>query len=282
MNNRFAGRLAVIAFICIIFWPLLGCVASGEVTKSATKIPVLMYHGLLTEAENKTIESNSSIIPVENFEEQMHYLAEHDYHMVTAKEMDDFLKGEINLPPKSVMIQFDDGLRSVYRYALPIMQKYELRGIANIITSRTEMDYGAEWDPDRNQYMDQEMLDEVSSVFELQSHTNELHFLDPGEKSRLILVSQEDAIADLQASQEKLSKYGDVTLLAYPFGQFSSNIVKLVKEAGFTMAFTTEKGYVKPNDDPYQLNRIGITPDMSLEKFEEIVKGEGANPSVSE
>lgn len=270
-NNSFKTAVAiVITLASLLVWPTTGYGAEGDVTDPATQIPVLMYHGLLTEAENKVYRNNSSIISVENFKEQMQFLAQNGYHTVTVDEMNAYLAGKIQLPRKSVMIQFDDGLRSVYRYAFPVMQAHGFHGVANIITSRTEMDYGAEWDSDSNQYLNQEMLDTISSVFEFQSHTNELHYLDTG-LSGFMLEESEQIVTDLLTSRERLTEFGDVRLFAYPFGQYDSRVIELLKESGFQMAFTIKKGYVKSWDKPFELNRIAIHPKTSISEFKEIV-----------
>ncbi|WP_106496175.1 S-layer homology domain-containing protein [Lentibacillus sp. Marseille-P4043] len=278
-HNKFLLGIAIIAFFIMGAQTtyaaqesinLDSAITEGDVSDPATQIPVLMYHGLLKKAENKMYLNNSSIISVENFKEQMQYLADNGYHTVTAAEMNDFLAGEIQLPRKSVMIQFDDGLRSVYRYAYPIMKEHGLHGIANIITGRTDKDYGVDWDPDRNQYMNQEMLDTISPVFDMQSHTNQMHFLSNG-TSGFMLKSPENAFQDLRTSRDKLAKYGDVLIFAYPFGQYNADRKELVKKAGFSMAYTIKKGYIKSWDDPYQLNRNGITPKTSLQEFKALV-----------
>ncbi|RYG72946.1 hypothetical protein EU245_08365 [Lentibacillus lipolyticus] len=246
--------------------------AAERMADQANQIPVLMYHGILTKEEKQLQPDNSNIITVDRFQEQMQFLAENGYHTVTVDEMEAFLAGDIQLPRKSVMIQFDDGLRSVYRYAYPMMKQLNLNGVANIITGRTYMDYGDEWDPARNQYMDEDMLDKVSEVFDLQSHTNQLHFYRSEQGTTdFVLKSDEDVLSDLRLNKDRLSKYGDVTLFAYPFGDYNSNAKNLLKKAGMTMAFTTERGYVKAWDDPYELKRIGINPSTTLEEFKGIV-----------
>lgn len=270
-NNRFKTALViVIALASLLVWPKTGFGAEGDVTDPATQIPVLMYHGLLTEAENKVYRNNSSIISVENFKEQMQFLAKNGYHTVTVDEMNAFIAGKIQLPRKSVMIQFDDGLRSVYRYAFPVMQAHGLHGVANIITSRIDKENKVNWNPDTNQYMNHEMLNAISSVFDLESHTNKSHYLHYG-KSRLMFQTSEFILGDLLISREKLSRFNNATLLAYPFGQFDSRVIKLAKESGFSMAFTTNEGYVKSWDSPYRLNRIAIHPKTSISEFKEIV-----------
>jgi hypothetical protein len=150
------------------------------------------------------------------------------------------------------------------------MQKYGLHGVANIITSRTDKDYGADWDPNKNQYMTQQMIDAISANFDIESHTDELHYLD-NNISGFMLETPANVLTDLLTSRNKLAKYGDVSLFAYPFGQFDTARISLIKEAGFSQAYTIKKGYVQSWNDPYQLNRIAVYPWTTLSEFIAVV-----------
>ncbi|MFC1969672.1 polysaccharide deacetylase family protein [Chloroflexota bacterium] len=69
--------------------------------------------------------------------------------------------------------------------------------------------------------------------------------------------------------EEKLGK--EVTAFAYPFGPFNAEIVRLVKESGFTSAVTTESGLVNAKTNPYKLPRIGAVRDFN--KFKVVFSG---------
>ena len=59
-----------------------------------------------------------------DFEAQMRYLKEHNYHVISMKSFFEFLEFKRQIPEKSVVISIDDGWRSVYTIAYPILQKY--------------------------------------------------------------------------------------------------------------------------------------------------------------
>ncbi|WP_119711664.1 hypothetical protein [Arsenophonus endosymbiont of Aleurodicus floccissimus] len=54
----------------------------------------------------------------------MDYLKQAGYQTITLDEVDGYLKKKINLPDKVVSITFYDGLKSVYRYAHPILKEH--------------------------------------------------------------------------------------------------------------------------------------------------------------
>ena len=70
-------------------------------------IPILTYH--------RFAESCSSplCMPRKNFELQMRYLEENDYHVISAEELLAFLEYRQGIPKKSVLITMDDGYRCV-------------------------------------------------------------------------------------------------------------------------------------------------------------------------
>ena len=83
-----------------------------------TGIPILMYHHFTTGND-----VNSPTVSQANFERQMNYLYEHGYTTIHLNQLEDFLDGKIQLPAKTVVITMDDGYRSNYEIAYPILKK---------------------------------------------------------------------------------------------------------------------------------------------------------------
>ncbi|MBF0620261.1 MAG: polysaccharide deacetylase family protein, partial [Candidatus Omnitrophica bacterium] len=52
--------------------------------------------------------------------------------------------------------------------------------------------------------------------------------------------------------------HGAEAYLSYPIGGFSENAKRMVREAGYTIAFTTNRGFDRFAKDPYELKRIRI------------------------
>ena len=50
-------------------------------------------------------------------------------------QLEGYVRNKLNLPAKSVVITFDDGLKSVSRYAYPILKEYGFNATAFIISS---------------------------------------------------------------------------------------------------------------------------------------------------
>jgi peptidoglycan/xylan/chitin deacetylase (PgdA/CDA1 family) len=91
-------------------------------------IPVLVYH---------QVESNANVfdkITITEFERQMNYLHQNGFTPITVEDYLNWRNGHFNLPAKPVIIFFDDGWMSVYKNALPIMDKYGFKGNIAIVT----------------------------------------------------------------------------------------------------------------------------------------------------
>lgn len=83
----------------------------------ARAVPAFIFHG----------------VEPERFEQQMRFLAENRYHTLDADEMAAFLAGTFVPPPASVMLTFDDGERSLYRVAFPLLRRYGFKAVVFLV-----------------------------------------------------------------------------------------------------------------------------------------------------
>ena len=68
---------------------------------------------------------------------------------------------------------------------------------------------------------------------------------------------------EIFASKETLEKHLQRPVLdfSYPVGGFNREIKKLVQEAGYTSAVSTNRGYDRYNRDVFELNRVAANND---------------------
>ncbi|MCT4563822.1 MAG: polysaccharide deacetylase family protein [Maledivibacter sp.] len=231
----------------------------------AKSISILSYHHLLKNEENP-FPNNDSVLSVENFQEQMKYLHDKNFNAITLDELEKFLRGEIKLPKNSIVITFDDGYKSNYIYAYPVLKEYGFKASIFMITKLITNE-PTKFDPKTLQYLSWKEMKEAKDVFEYASHTNDLHRLDAKNKSFLVVQPKDVVYADLKKTQELL----ETTYLAYPYGQYTKNTMSILNDLNFKMAFTTKSGTVKPGNDMLKLKRYVISPNTSLNKFKKIV-----------
>ena len=98
------------------------------------KVPILLYHYVeYVKDKGDTIRQSLDIVP-RVFEEQIQTLLSDSYTFITMDELADYLDGEQSLPPKPIIITFDDGYRDLRTDVLPILQKYHVKAVAYIVS----------------------------------------------------------------------------------------------------------------------------------------------------
>lgn len=240
-------------------------IVNARETEYAKKIPILMYHHLLKNDEN-SFKNNDCVVSTESFEEQMKLLHDNKFNTITLNELENFLNGEIELKKNSILITFDDGYKSNYTYAYPILKKYDFKASIFMITALIEEKTTA-FNPNALQYLSWSEMKDAEKVFEYASHTNDLHKLKNNKKSFLVVESKEIVYDDLKKSKELL----DTTSFAYPYGQYNRQTLKTLESLDFKMAFTTRSGTVKPGNNMLKLKRYNITPKVDINEFKKIV-----------
>ncbi|MFP1913993.1 polysaccharide deacetylase family protein [Lonsdalea quercina] len=228
-------------------------------------IPVLTYHSLLTDVENTHFLHTSTTTSDDAFNRQMAYLKEAGYTTLSLYQLEDYLHNRINLPGRAVVLTFDDGLKSVCRYAYPILKQYGFHATAFIITSRIKA-HPQPWDPNSLQFMSSGELRQIADVFDFQSHTHFLHRLGPARRPVLFSRTLHNIELDFEHTRRALSPFNaQVWYLSYPFGGYSPTAVQAAKAAGFHMALTTQQGKVLPGDNPFTLKRLFLLRTDSIE-----------------
>ncbi len=99
--------------------------------KTTKSLPVLLYHYI-------SRHKDSIAVSPEIFEKHCRGLAEAGYHGVALDQAVDFLLEGEPLPPKSVLISFDDGFLDNYVHAWPILEKYGHRAVVFAATEKLE------------------------------------------------------------------------------------------------------------------------------------------------
>lgn len=223
-------------------------------------IPVLMYHHILKDSENKKYRTSTTITDVQ-FAKNISILNEMDAQTITMDELYDFLQGKRNLGKNAVAITFDDGLLSNLIYAYPLLQSHNMKATNFLITSRV-MDTPQYFYADNLQFISKEEIEWSQDVFQYEGHTHALHQIVDG-KSLVVQQTMKSLKQDLATSQAIVPQH----YFAYPFGQYNATTKQVLKNMGYKLAFTTKTGYVKYGDDPFALNRIGIEPKTTEKQF---------------
>ena len=246
----------------------------------SVQVPILMYHHL---SEDVT---NGEMVSPERFEAQIRALSEAGYTGVSFDELQAYvLRGE-PLPEKPVVITFDDGYRSNYTLAYPILQKYNMKATIFAIGVSFGKDHYKDTDyamtPHFGAAEAKEMTD--SGLISIQSHTYDMHQWPPYEdgsaavRENILPLAGEPEEAYVQALTEDFTKSRaqledatgqPVDVLAYPAGQYSTLAQVTLQELGVHVTLSTNPGVntvVKGLPQTlYAMLRFGITDNITPE-----------------
>jgi len=142
--------------------------ASAE--SAAIELPILMYHFIV---ENK----GEHHISKKEFERDLKFLKQNKFNTIGMGELLEFVHNDKPLPPNPVMLTFDDGYYNNYVNAFPLLERYNMKAVINIIGDHTDIwsdnfyediDHGhITWEHIR------EMTD--SGLVEIGNHTYSMH-----------------------------------------------------------------------------------------------------------
>ncbi len=240
----------------VIIIPLKPYNRGGLSLSGYQTVPVLCYHRF-----SKTF-SDKMTVREEDFEKQMRFLHDHGYHVISLDQLFDFLNFKGQIPKKSVVITIDDGWRSTYDIAYPVLKRYgypaTLFVYTNLITGSSKT---LSWDLVKIMY---------ANGIDMQCHTKthrSLHWKRNEESFRQYF----DAVqVELAESEEILKKWlnKEPPYLAYPYGDTNHLVIEVLKKRGFKAAFTVKRGTNPFFTDRYRLDRSMVYGDFTLKDFE--------------
>lgn len=229
-------------------------------------INVLCYHRFKerkSKAQNKKQKIDSYFVKIEQFEEQMKYLKENGYNVISMKEFIDYMYNKKDIPEKPVLITIDDGYKCIYDYAYPVLKKYNFPATLYL--------YQAFVPGGKSALSISEIKELAQNGFDVGCHSNTHPVLT--KKNNL---SDEEYIEFLEKEIIEPKMYLEKILglsietFAYPYGSYSKETNFFVKKAGYKLAFSVLPSYNTKEDDRYSLKRTMIYSSTTLDEFKDI------------
>lgn len=209
-------------------------------------------------------------VTLENFQAQMAYLYENNYHTLTLEQViHSYYHGE-ELPEKSVLLTFDDCYQSIARYAYPLLKRYHFHATAFVVTGWLNQDRKP-FDPDKSVCLTADELREMADVFEYANHTDQFHTRRENTISIMMEATNQQLIEDLDCCNANPIIQAK-NVFAYPFGFFCDRNVEALRSNGYQLAFTSDSGKNDKATDPLLLKRNAIPYFMDLQTFQDLVR----------
>lgn len=220
------------------------------------KIPILIYHSI---DEYKGAGSKELYVTPQNFQQQMTYLKNHDFTLLTFEKWQDR-----NKVKKPIFITFDDGYKNNWT-AYSILQELKTESFHPNATFFVISDFIGR----PNRLSKEELIELANSgVISIQSHT----------ATHPELTKDAQITDELKNSKNKLEKITgkEVIALAYPYGALNKKVLEETKKYYSFGLTTTPEYYLKKdgNNEQYLLPRLYIKYSTTLDEFVKIVEGE--------
>lgn len=252
------------ALTAAILW-LVCAVAPAE-----TQVAALAYHDIVA-----TKNGDPFAITAAEFRRQLDYLVSAGYHPISLTALERAHAGQEALPSKPVLLTFDDGYKSYYDIAFPLLRQYGFPSVVSLVTSwidgRSTPDYTSA------QFMTWDELRTIarSPLVEVFSHSDDLHrnvvgnafgarlpsaetrLYDPKTKSYESEDAHSERVrADLARSIKRIKDELGVTPrgITWPYGRYDGPALEVASGLGLRIYLTLDEQPTRPGEWP-RVNR---------------------------
>lgn len=246
------------ALILLILSPLAPCqeapdtaltVASALPEDDGSRVSVLGYHEFSESRDPTAMRMRTS-----DFRQQMEALKELQLPIITLDQFLEWKRGKAELPPRSVLITIDDGWKSVYTDAYPILKEYGFPFTVYLYKNYVDGGGRALTTP-----MIKEMQQNGCTIG---SHSVSHPFPSTVKSHAKKGPEEYDKFLRKELGHSRkflMSKFKEpVTTYAYPGGYFTEEMFKIGDELGYEFYFTVKPGKVRRDSPNHTLPRYII------------------------
>ena len=228
-----------------------------------------MYHSISHFPPERNIPYDN--VPPRLFKAHMRILKQENFHIIRLSQLISLMHNNEPIPPKTIVVTFDDGYKNNVLNAFPILQQEGYNAtfflIAGAIGTHQPFRHTL-WDAASRDYhrKDPDSRNPMNwdDARELAAGGNDIGSHGVTHRSLGRLTCEESSVEILQ-SKKMIENAANthVRCFSYPFGScvygdFNASSEQLIATAGYKCACTTEIGPVTKNDNLYQLNRIPV------------------------
>lgn len=249
------SKLVSIIILLLTFLPTTSAADSTsrpwDGTLRRIRVPILMYHyvsDLPPDADD--IRLGLTVVPP-LFQAHMQYLSDAGFTTISLYDLNAALTAGTSLPPKPIVLTFDDGYRDAYTNVFPILQRYGFTATFFIITARADAN-----DPAHVSWQQIKQMSDAGMSME--PHTKD--HLDLRERDHDFLIYQmKGSIESLTAFTGRMPR-----MFSYPVGHYDSAALDVTSELNIDIAVSTVNGDLQTTTGRLHLPRVRILGNMSV------------------
>jgi peptidoglycan/xylan/chitin deacetylase (PgdA/CDA1 family) len=207
-----------------------------------TNIPCFTYHRF---ADDRYPSTN---ITLPDFENHLKYLKQNNFNVITLGEAVSIVQKDKQVDHKTVALSVDDGYKTFYENAIPLLKKY---GFTATLFINTDM-------VGNKDFMTWKEIREVENAgIEIGNHSHEhAYFVNYNIKK-----FEEDLKMSQKIFEEKLGYVPD--LYSYPYGEYTQEMIDLLHQYGLKAAAAQNSGVISEYSDLMALPRFPVAGSFS-------------------
>ncbi|WP_239112356.1 polysaccharide deacetylase family protein [Halomicronema sp. CCY15110] len=209
------------------------------------RVPVLMYHDILAEKEV------FFDVTVEEFAAHLARIDEEGLTPISFDQLYDHLRMGAPLPPKPVLLTFDDGYVGHYTHVYPLLKQYQYPAVFSLFTGKLDGEVVGRstvtWEHAQEMAADPLITIAAHSVM----HPSDLRELSDAELQREVVESKQRLEAQLGIP---------IRYFTYPEGNYDERVAAAVAAAGYDAALTMSNDaewFAGESDDLLSIGRFG-------------------------
>jgi len=208
------------------------------------RVSSLMYHYVsplpLTDP-NMALRKDLTVSPAD-FEGMLRYLRDNSYHTITAKDLWSSLDQDAALPPKPVMLTFDDGYADAYTVVLPLLEQYGMTGVFFVTVNLV----------DKPGYISRAQVRALADAgMDVESHAmDHVSMIRPLNEQIYQMCRARDFLDAWTGT--------DVRHFAYPSGDYNDLSSTALATCGYQSAYKKAGGSLQSTSSPYLLQRSRV------------------------
>lgn len=237
-------------------------------------VTILCYHKIIPQDKiTKKVYNNDEseyskkielIVSAENFEKQMKFIKE-SYLVISLKDFINHIDLKKNLDSNAVIVTIDDGDKSIYTYAYPILKKYDIPATIFIYTNVTKERRGLSWD---------EIKEMANNGIDFGSHTvshcNLAKKMDNETYDEYKERIRKELVDSKKIIEEKIGK--EIKYLAYPYGEYNEFVKNEAIKSGYEALLLVKWGKNYVSSSKYYLKRRIVCGKYTMREFVDMFK----------
>lgn len=235
----------------------------------ADRIPVLLYHRFLSRAayDRGAIRSTERTYVAfdDDFAAEMQFLKDTGWTTIDLDEFADTLDGKRPFRKKEIVVTVDDGFRSMYLHAFPILKRLGMKAVFFVTPDRSAENY-TRIAPQDVPATDEELREMSAAGIDIESH---------GMTHRYLTDLDDQTVRwELEESRRVLTeRFGrPVRHLAIPTGAYDRRIRSITAGCGYRVVFASRKGTNHPGVDRLQMRRLVVGRGFGASGLEHLLR----------